>query len=193
MQRGQHQSIRVCCVPMLVQHVRDQIGAHARRIAISSTKSMHAHALGAAGALEAAATALIARIDDMGGAVAAIEEGFQKSEIERSAYQFALEIDSGERTVVGVNKFTVDDKEKYDQLRVNPAIEAEQGELLATLRASRDNAAVDRYLEAIRVAARGTDNLLYPMRDALRAKATVGEVSNALRDVWGQYVPRDAF
>ena len=143
--------------------------------------------------IEAAATALIARIDDMGGAVAAIEEGFQKSEIERSAYQFALEIDSGERTVVGVNKFTVDDKEKYDQLRVNPAIEAEQGELLATLRASRDNAAVDRYLEAIRVAARGTDNLLYPMRDALRAKATVGEVSNALRDVWGQYVPRDAF
>jgi methylmalonyl-CoA mutase N-terminal domain/subunit len=143
--------------------------------------------------IEAAATALIARIDDMGGAVAAIEEGFQKSEIERSAYQFALEIDSGERTVVGVNKFTVDDKEKYDQLRVNPAIEAEQGERLAILRASRDNAAVERYLEAVREAARGTDNLLYPMRDALRAKATVGEVSNALRDVWGQYVPRDAF
>ena len=143
--------------------------------------------------IEAAATALIARIDDMGGAVAAIEDGFQKSEIERSAYQVALEIDSGERTVVGVNKFTVDDKETYDPLRVNPAIEAEQGERLMTLRATRDNGAVERYLEAVREAARGTDNLLYPMRDALRAKATVGEVSNALRDVWGQYVPRDAF
>lgn len=143
--------------------------------------------------IEAAASALIARIDDMGGAVAAIEEGFQKSEIERSAYQVALEIDSGERTIVGVNKFTVDDKEKYDPLRVDPAIEAEQGERLTALRATRDNAAVDRYLEAVRAAARGTDNLLYPMRDALRAKATVGEVSDALRDVWGQYVPRDAF
>lgn len=129
----------------------------------------------------------------MGGSVAAIEQGFQKAEIERTAYQIALEIDSGQRTVVGLNKFTTDDHERYEPLRVNPAIEAEQGERLAKLRSERDNVEVERLLEAVRQTARGTDNLLYPMKEALRARATVGEVSDALRDVWGQYVPRDAF
>jgi methylmalonyl-CoA mutase N-terminal domain/subunit len=143
--------------------------------------------------IEEAANALIARIDEMGGSVAAIEQGFQKGEIERSAYAIALEIDSGERIVVGVNKFTTDDKEHYTPLRVNPAIESEQAARLADLRAGRDNDELARLLEVIREAARGTDNLLYPMKDALRARATVGEVSDALRDVWGQYVPRDAF
>ena len=143
--------------------------------------------------IDDAASALIARIDEMGGSVAAIEQGFQKSEIERSAYQVALQIDSGERMVVGVNTFTIDEHEHYTPLRVNPAIEAEQGQRLADLRAARDNDEVARCLEQIRETARGTGNLLYPMKDALRAKATVGEVSDALRDVWGQYVPRDSF
>ncbi|MCX6434413.1 MAG: methylmalonyl-CoA mutase family protein [Actinobacteria bacterium] len=143
--------------------------------------------------IEEAATRLIAQIDEMGGAVAAIEQGFQKSEIERSAYQIALEIDSGERTVVGLNKFTIEGKEHYDPLRVNPAIEAEQGERLARLRSERDNDEVQRQLQLIRETAAGSDNLLYPMKDALRAHATVGEVSDALRDVWGQYIPTDAF
>jgi len=143
--------------------------------------------------IDDAASALIARIDEMGGSVAAIEQGFQKGEIERSAYQIALEIDSGERTVVGVNKFTTDEHEHYTPLRVNPAIEEEQAARLATLRAKRDNDEVQTLLESVREAARGTDNLLYPMKDALRAHATVGEVSDALRDVWGQYVPRDSF
>jgi methylmalonyl-CoA mutase N-terminal domain/subunit len=129
----------------------------------------------------------------MGGSVAAIEQGFQKSEIERSAYQVQLEIDSGERTVVGVNRFTVEGKEHYEPLRVNPAIEAEQCARLATLRADRDNDEVTRHLQRIRETAATSENLLYPMRDALRARATVGEVSDALRDVWGQYVPADAF
>jgi methylmalonyl-CoA mutase N-terminal domain/subunit len=143
--------------------------------------------------IDDAATALIARIDDMGGSVAAIEQGFQKGEIERSAYQVALEIESGERTVVGVNKFTTDEHEHYTPLRVNPAIEEEQGQRLASLRVDRDNEEVQRLLEQIRVTAQGSDNLLYPMKEALRARATVGEVSDALRDVWGQYVPRDSF
>jgi methylmalonyl-CoA mutase N-terminal domain/subunit len=143
--------------------------------------------------IDDAASALIARIDEMGGSVAAIEQGFQKGEIERSAYQVALQIDSGERTVVGVNKFTTDETEHYTPLRVNPAIEAEQGARLAKLRADRDNDEVDRLLEQVRAAARGSGNLLYPMKDALRARATIGEVSDALRDVWGQYVPRDSF
>ena len=143
--------------------------------------------------VEAAATRLIEQIDKMGGAVAAIEQGFQKAEIERSAYQVQLGIESGERTVVGVNKFTTDEHEHYTPLRVNPAIEEEQGERLAQLRAARDNDEVLRLLQAIRDAANGPDNLLYPMKEALRAHATVGEVSDALRDVWGQYVPQDAF
>ena len=143
--------------------------------------------------IEEAAAALIARIEEMGGATAAIERGFQKSEIESSAYQVQQEIDSGERVVVGVNRFTIEGTEHYDPLRVNPAIEAEQVARLQQLRAGRNNEEVNGLLEAIREAARGDDNLLYPMRDALRAKATVGEVSDALRDVWGQYQPTDAF
>ena len=143
--------------------------------------------------LEVAALALMQQVEDLGGAVAAIEHGFQKAEIERSAYAIALQIDSGERTVVGVNKFTVDEEDDYEPLRVDPAIEAEQVARLEQLRADRDQAAVDVALEAVRAAAREDHNVLYPMKDALRARATVGEVSDALRDVWGLYIPADAF
>ncbi len=143
--------------------------------------------------IEREALALIARITEMGGAVAAIEQGFQKAEIERSAYQVTQEIDSGVRTVVGMNKFTIDEHEHYEPLRVNPLIEQEQGARLAKLRAERDGAEVLRLLELIRETAKGDGNLLYPMKEALRAHATVGEVSDALRDVWGQYQPADRF
>ncbi|GAA2169742.1 acyl-CoA mutase large subunit family protein [Pedococcus bigeumensis] len=143
--------------------------------------------------VEAAALDLIQAVEDRGGAVAAIEQGFQKSEIERSAYRIALEIDSKARTVVGLNRFALDEEEPYEPLRVDPQIEHDQRERLAALRAERDNAAVEAALEAVREAARGTDNLLYPMREALRLRATGGEVSHALRDVWGLYVPRDTF
>jgi methylmalonyl-CoA mutase N-terminal domain/subunit len=141
--------------------------------------------------LEAAAQGLMDKVADLGGAVAAIEKGFQKSEIERSAYRIANEIDSGERIVVGVNRFAIDEEEPYEPLRVDPAIEAEQRERLARLRAERGD--ISELLEAIRRAARGTDNVLVPMKDALRARATVGEVSDALRDVWGEYTPVDVF
>jgi methylmalonyl-CoA mutase N-terminal domain/subunit len=141
--------------------------------------------------LEAAALGLMDRVADLGGAVAAIEQGFQKSEIERSAYRIANEIDAGERVVVGVNKFTIDAEEPYEPLRVDPAIEAEQRARLARLRAERGD--ISQHLEAIRQAARGTGNVLVPMKAALRAHATVGEVSDALRDVWGEYTPIDVF
>lgn len=143
--------------------------------------------------LEDAVVALMDAVEDRGGAVAAIEQGFQKSEIERSAYRVAQQIDAGERVVVGVNRFTIDEEEPYEPLRVDPAIEAEQRERLARLRAERDAGAVERSLAALREAARGTSNVLYPMREALAARATVGEVCHALRDVWGTYVPTDAF
>ncbi|TGB00051.1 methylmalonyl-CoA mutase family protein [Streptomyces sp. MZ04] len=143
--------------------------------------------------VEAAALALMERVEDLGGAVAAIEHGFQKNEIERSAYRIAQETDSGERVVVGVNRFQLDAEEPYDPLRVDPAIETQQAARLAKLRTDRDQAAVDAALSSLQDAAKGEANVLYPMKDALRARATVGEVCNALREVWGAYVPTDAF
>ncbi|WP_327285037.1 MULTISPECIES: methylmalonyl-CoA mutase family protein [unclassified Streptomyces] len=142
--------------------------------------------------VEEAALALMQRVEDMGGAVAAIEAGFQKGEIERNAYRIARETDDGERVVVGVNRFTLEQEERYEPLRVDPAIEDRQREALAALRADRDNDAVATALGALREAAAGTDNVLHPMKEALRARATVGEVCNALREVWGTYEPTDS-
>ncbi|MER6440674.1 methylmalonyl-CoA mutase family protein [Streptomyces sp. NPDC001185] len=143
--------------------------------------------------VEAAAVGLMERVEELGGAVEAIERGFQKSEIERSAYRVAQETDSGERVVVGVNRFRLDEEEPYEPLRVDPAIEAQQAERLGRLRAERDGAAVEAALAALKEAAGGTANVLHPMKEALRARATVGEVCDALREVWGTYVPTDAF
>src|SRR5689334_13949303 len=117
-------------------------------------------------AIEAAATELMTKVDEMGGALAAIERGFQKSEIERSAYEVARQTDDGRRVVVGVNKFTVDDEEPYEPLRVDPGIERAQAERLRALRADRDDAAVRKTVDALRSAAEGTGNVLPPVRDA---------------------------
>jgi methylmalonyl-CoA mutase, N-terminal domain len=136
---------------------------------------------------------LIAQVEDMGGAVAAIEQGFQKAEIERSAYQVARQIDAGKRTVVGVNKFATPAEERYEPLRVDPAIEAQQSERLAVLRCTRDAAEVRRTLDEVKRAAAGQENVLYPLRSALAARSTVGEVCDALRDVWGLYQPADVY
>jgi methylmalonyl-CoA mutase, N-terminal domain len=140
-----------------------------------------------------AAAQLIKRVEDLGGAVAAIEQGFQKAEIERSAYQVTRQIDAGERVVVGVNKFTVDGEEPYQPLRVNASIEHEQGRRLAALRGRRDRREFERRIEDVRKAAAGSQNMLYPLREALRARATVGEVCDALRDVWGVYRPPNVY
>ncbi len=143
--------------------------------------------------VEAAAVTLMARVAEFGSAVDAIEAGFQKREIENSAYRIAQEIDSGERIVVGLNRFTAAEGEPYEPLRVDPAIEAEQAARLATLRSERDSSAVDAALKDLREAAEGTANVLFPMRAALRARATVGEVCDTLRGVWGLYRPTDRF
>jgi methylmalonyl-CoA mutase N-terminal domain/subunit len=138
-----------------------------------------------------AAEALMARIEDLGGAVAAIERGFQKAEIERSAYQVAREIDAGQRVVVGVNKFTVPSDEPYELLPFDPALEEQQARRLATLRSERDAGEFRRRLDDLKKAATGHQNLLVPVREALRHRATVGEVCDALREVWGRYQPPD--
>ncbi|ADI07820.1 methylmalonyll-CoA mutase [Streptomyces bingchenggensis BCW-1] len=147
-------------------------------------------------AVEAAALDLLRRVEDLGGAVAAIEQGFQKGEIERNAYRIAQETDAGDRVVVGVNRFRLEEEEPYEPLRVDPAIEEQQRDRLAKLRAERDRTAVSAALSALKGAAEseaGAANVLYPMKDALAARATLGEVCDALRDVWGTYVPADAF
>ncbi len=141
--------------------------------------------------IEAAAQSLMDRIEDMGGAAAAIERGFQKSEIESTAYQVAREIDEGERVIIGLNRFTAEGEEPYQPLRVDPVLAAEQAARLARLRDERAQEPVTRALSELKSAAEGTANVLYPLRDALRADATLGEVCDALRDVWGEYQPGD--
>jgi methylmalonyl-CoA mutase, N-terminal domain len=144
-------------------------------------------------AVEEAARGLMDTVEGLGGAVAAIEKGFQKGEIEQAAYDVARQIDGGERVVVGVNRFVTPDDEPYQPLQVDPAIEEAQRARLAKLRANRSAGDVARHLDALRQAATGTDNVLYPMKDALAARATLGEVCDALREVWGVYTPSDAF
>ncbi len=141
--------------------------------------------------VENAAAELIAKIEDLGGAVAAIERGLQKAEIERSAYRIARQIDSGARVIVGVNKFTAAGEEVYQPLRVDPSVEEDQVRRLARLRASRAADEWQRRIDDLRKAAAGSENVLVPLREALRARATVGEVCDALRDVWGVYHPAD--
>jgi methylmalonyl-CoA mutase, N-terminal domain len=143
--------------------------------------------------IEAQARELMDKVAELGGAVAAIEQGFQKAEIERSAYRIAREIDSGERKVVGVNAYVSAQEEPYEPLRVDPAIEQEQAARLAVLREERDNTAVRQRLGDVKSTAEGDGNLLYPIREALRAGATIGEVSDAMREVWGVYQPADAY
>lgn len=131
----------------------------------------------------------IERIDQMGGAVAAIEAGYQMDEIEQAAYSYTKSIDDNERVIVGVNKFTEESEREPEVFPIDPAMQANQIARLKAYKADRDQAAVQARLEDVRVAARGTGNLLHPMRDALLANATLGEISDALRDVFGVYRP----
>jgi methylmalonyl-CoA mutase N-terminal domain/subunit len=142
--------------------------------------------------LEARILDLMGQVGDMGGAVAAIERGFQKQQIENTAFETAMQIDNKQRTIVGVNAFTTDDDEPYAPLKVDPAIEAEQCERLAALRSRRDSAAVSGALGQLQDAAQGSSaqhNCVPHIRQALSLGATGGEVADALRQVWGTYAP----
>jgi methylmalonyl-CoA mutase, N-terminal domain len=131
----------------------------------------------------------IARIDEMGGAVAGIENGFQQDEIEQAAYEYTKSVDDDERVIVGVNKFTVEQEGDPEVFPIDPALEPGQRARLGAFKANRDQALVQARLADVADAARGTQNLLYPMKEALRANATLGEVSDALRGVFGVYQP----
>jgi methylmalonyl-CoA mutase N-terminal domain/subunit len=137
--------------------------------------------------LENLALAYIERIDQMGGMVAAIEEGYPQREIQRTAYEFQLEIERKDRIVVGVNAFT-QDAAPVPAMVVDPRVESEQVERLRAMRARRDARAHAAALEKVQRAAHGKDNVLPPLLEAVKAYATVGEISNVLREAWGEHV-----
>ncbi len=137
--------------------------------------------------VEAKATELIAQIDQLGGAAAAVEGGFQQGEIGDSAYAAARRIDSGDSVVVGVNRFQDDAAEDVPVLSLDPTVERRQVAALREMRNGRDPAVVAAALDRVRDAARTDANLLYPMKEALLASATLGEISDVLRGVFGIY------
>jgi methylmalonyl-CoA mutase N-terminal domain/subunit len=140
-------------------------------------------------ALEGRAWELIERVDGMGGAVAAIEAGWVQGQIAEAAYAYQQRVEAGEQVVVGVNRFADAQAASVPVFYPNETVAREQGESLARLRAERDNAAVGAALEGVRQAAQGSENVLYPLREALARLATVGEVCGVLREVWGEYRP----
>ncbi len=137
--------------------------------------------------LAAKALELIGRVDELGGAVAAVEQGFIQGEIEQAAFRWQREVESGERVIVGVNRFTEGEEEPIELHRLDPAAEQRQLERTARVRAERSAEEAERALAAVRETARGDGNLLVPMREALRVRVTVGEICNALRDEFGMY------
>ncbi|GGI03849.1 acyl-CoA mutase large subunit family protein [Egicoccus halophilus] len=143
--------------------------------------------------IEAEARGYLQRIDDMGGAVAAIEEGYQKGEIERAAYELAKDVDAERQIVVGVNRYRTDEEITPDLQRIDESIRDGQIARIDRVKAERDQAGVDTALDEVRRAAEGDDNLLPPMREALRRRATLQEVCDVLRDEFGAYVPSETF
>jgi methylmalonyl-CoA mutase, N-terminal domain len=139
--------------------------------------------------LEERARELIARVDEVGGAVAAVEQGFVQGEIENAAYRYAQEVEAGERVIVGVNQYeeTGTESEEIELLRIDPDAERRQHERTSRVRAERDAAAAEESLARVREAASGTENLLPPLREALRVRCTIGEICNVLRDEFGMY------
>jgi len=137
--------------------------------------------------LEARAFELIERIDGLGGAVAAIEMGFVQSEIESSAYEWTRSVEAGEREIVGVNVYVEDDDAHHALHRLDPEVERRQVERTRALRACRDEPEAHRSLALVREAARGSDNTLPVIREALQALCTIGEICGVLREEWGVY------
>jgi methylmalonyl-CoA mutase, N-terminal domain len=133
------------------------------------------------------ASKLMGRIEEMGGAVRAIENGFIQGEIEEAAYRFQRAVDRGDREIVGLNVFKQDEPEAVELLGADPELERQQCDRLRALRAERNGAAVTQALERLECACRDGDNVMYPLKDALSEYATIGEVSNTMRRAFGTY------
>ena len=137
--------------------------------------------------LEAGARELIERVDELGGAVVAVERGFVQGEIEESAFRYQQEVESGERPIVGVNVFAGGDDGRVELQRIDPEAERRQLERTARVRAERNAEAAAAALAEVRRTAQGEANLLPPIREALRARCTVGEICGELRAEFGMY------
>ena len=137
--------------------------------------------------LEARAWELIERVDELGGAVSAIEQGFVQGEIEAAAYRWQQDVESGERVIVGVNEFVAETELPIQLQSIDPAAESRQRARTTALRAERNAEDAARRLAAVRDAANGTENILVPMRAALRAHCTIGEICGVLREEWGEH------
>jgi methylmalonyl-CoA mutase N-terminal domain/subunit len=141
--------------------------------------------------VEEEAQHLVAEVDERGGSVSVIESGWMQRRIAESAYRLQQRIESGERVVVGLNRFQAEGAGQVEITRVGPKHQEEQVASLRRLRAERDGAAVEAALDRLEEAARGTENLMYPMKDALAVYATIGECCDRLRRVFGEYQPPD--
>jgi methylmalonyl-CoA mutase N-terminal domain/subunit len=137
--------------------------------------------------LDARARELIARIDELGGAVPAIEAGWVQEQIEESAFTWQRDVESGERVIVGVNRFASEEPEVVELHRLDPEIERAQRARTQALRAARDATTVEAAIVEVRRVADSDENLLPALRAALAASATVGELCGALRELWGTY------
>jgi len=141
--------------------------------------------------LEEEAQQILAEIDEMGGAVDVIEKGWMQRQIAESAYRMQSRIESGQRIVVGVNRFQVQGDGALDILKLDPHGQDEQIAAVRKVRAERDQAAVDAALRRLEETARGDGNLMSPLKEALAAYATIGECCDVMRGVFGEYVPPD--
>lgn len=139
--------------------------------------------------IEKRASAYIAKIDQLGGAVAAIEKGYIQQEIQESAYRYQKEIERGERVIVGVNKFQIKEPPPKGLLKVDPRVREVQISRLAELRRERDAEKVKSSLKELRQVAEGDGNLMYPILNCVRAYCTLGEICDVLREVFGEYEP----
>ena len=141
--------------------------------------------------VEHEALKIMAEVDERGGAVAVIESGWMQRRIAESAYRLQQRVESGERVVVGVNRFQADGGDVVEIVKIGPKHQKAQVAALRELRAQRDNGAVEQCLDRLEEAARGTDNLMHPLKEALAAYGTIGECCDRLRRVFGEYRPPD--
>ena len=131
-------------------------------------------------------------IDQLGGMVEAIKAGYVQREIQESAYQKQQEIDQKKKVVVGINKYrSQKDRAEVDLLKVDPALEAEQKARLQQLKSNRNQQLVQKTLDSVKKAAKNDENLMTPIIEAVRARATLNEISDQLRDVFGEYQNRN--
>jgi methylmalonyl-CoA mutase N-terminal domain/subunit len=137
--------------------------------------------------IENGARALLDRVEAAGGTLAAIEQGIIQRAIQESAYRAQQEVDAGDRTVVGVNAFATDTASTIEVMSIDPAIERRQVERVAAVRGSRDRDAWRTALDAVVAAARTSENLVPPIIRAVEARATVGEIADAMRSVFGEH------